>query len=53
VNDVIPPGEKEYNEAKGAVTSDYQNYLEEQWLEELEEKHTVSINTEVLYNLGK
>ncbi len=53
VKKVIPPGQKEFDEAKGAVTSDYQNYLEQTWLKELEQKHKVVVNTDVLYSLGK
>lgn len=51
--DILAPAEKEFSEAKGAVTSDYQNYLEAKWLEELSTKHKIVVNTEVLYNLGK
>jgi peptidyl-prolyl cis-trans isomerase SurA len=53
VTEVLEPREKEFSEAKGAATSDYQNFLEKQWLSELEKKHKVSINKEVLYSLGK
>jgi peptidyl-prolyl cis-trans isomerase SurA len=53
VNEKLAPKTKEFAEAKGAATSDYQNYLEKTWLEELAKKHTVKVNTEVLYSLGK
>lgn len=53
VKEVLEPTTKEFKEAKGSVTSDYQNYLEKTWLEELEKKHTVVINKETLYSLGK
>ena len=53
VNEKLDPKTKEFSEAKGAATSDYQNYLEKAWLEELASKHTVKINYEVLYSLGK
>ena len=53
VSEIIPPGEKEFKEAKGAVTSDYQSYLEAEWLKELKEKHTINVNEDVLYSLGK
>jgi hypothetical protein len=39
-------------EAKGAATSDYQNYLEKTWLEELAKKHTVKVNTDKGNQLG-
>jgi peptidyl-prolyl cis-trans isomerase SurA len=53
VNEILEPKEKEFSEAKGAATSDYQNYLEKIWLEELTKKHTIKINYDVLYSLGK
>ena len=53
VVEILEPGQKEFSEAKGAITSDYQNYLEAEWLKELEQKHKVTINKDVLYNLGK
>lgn len=53
VNDIIPAGPKELNEAKGAITSDYQNQLEKDWLAELARKHPIVVHEDVLYNLGK
>ncbi len=53
VNEILPPGQKEFSECKGSVTSDYQNYLEEKWLKELEQKHKVEINKEELYKIGQ
>ena len=53
VGDILAPAQKELTEAKGAVTSDYQNYLEAKWLDELKTKHAVKVNKEVLYSLGK
>jgi hypothetical protein len=43
---------KEFNEAKGVATSDYQNFLESTWLETLRKTHTIKVNTDVLYQLG-
>jgi len=53
VNELLDPKEKEFSEAKGAATSDYQNFLEKNWLEELAKKHAIKINYDVLYSLGK
>jgi peptidyl-prolyl cis-trans isomerase SurA len=39
---------KTLSEAKGLVTSDYQNYLEKQWIESLRSKYTVNVNQEIL-----
>ncbi len=53
VSEVLAPGKKELTEAKGAITSDYQNYLEKTWLEELNKTHPIKINDTVLYSIGK
>lgn len=52
VKEKMAPTQKKLSEAKGLITSDYQNYLEQEWLKELEKKHTVKINESVLYSLG-
>jgi peptidyl-prolyl cis-trans isomerase SurA len=53
VDEILMPGPKLLSEAKGAATSDYQNYLEKMWLEELAKKHPIVVNSAVLYSLGK
>jgi len=53
VNEQLPSGQKAFNEAKGTITSDYQTYLEKEWIEELKAKHKVTINKEALYAVGK
>lgn len=53
VSEVIPSGPKSLKEARGLITSDYQNLLEKLWLEELNKKYTVKVNSEVIYNLSK
>lgn len=53
VKEKLAPMNKELNEAKGTVTSDFQSYLEKTWLEELAKKHKITINEAVLYSLGK
>jgi peptidyl-prolyl cis-trans isomerase SurA len=45
--------QKEFSEAKGSITSDYQTYLEKEWLKELRVKHPITINSEALYSVGK
>jgi peptidyl-prolyl cis-trans isomerase SurA len=44
---MIPPTPKSLNEAKGLVTSDYQNYLEKEWLESLRKKYPVTVDKTV------
>ncbi|TNE30211.1 MAG: hypothetical protein EP346_04250 [Bacteroidetes bacterium] len=51
VFDIIPEGPREFKEIKGIVTSDYQKYLETQWVEELREKYEVEVNEEVMEDL--
>ena len=45
INQVLQPIEKELTQAKGLITSDYQDFLEEQWLAELKAKYSVHINS--------
>ena len=51
VIEVIPSAPKELMEARGLVISDYQKELEEDWIAELKEKYTVTINEEVFRSL--
>ena len=39
---------KSYIDVRGAITADYQNYLEKAWIETLRNKYVVEINQEVL-----
>jgi peptidyl-prolyl cis-trans isomerase SurA len=49
----LPIMRKEFAEARGNATSDYQNYLEKTWLEELNKKYPARVNYDILYNLDK
>jgi len=51
VEDKLPQRNKELKEAEGIIVSAYQNYLENQWLSNLKEKHEISINFETLYSI--
>ena len=53
IKDILEAGPKEFKEAKGAITSDYQDFLEKEWLQELRAKHSVEINYDALYSLGQ
>lgn len=44
VRDMIAPGPRSFSDARAAVISDYQNYLEKQWLEQLRKKYPVKIS---------
>ncbi len=50
---LLPSAPKDFNEAKGIATSDYQAYLEKKWLETLRLKHQIVINEDVLYQTGQ
>lgn len=41
---LVPPGIKEYNEARAQVIADYQDELEKQWIADLRQKYPVKIN---------
>lgn len=47
------PEPKDLKSAKGLVISDYQNYLEQQWLTELRAAYPVTVNKDVMYKLAK
>ena len=53
VSDIIKPMNKEFSEAKGTVTSDYQNFLEKSWMDELQKKYRITIYPDVLYKIGE
>ena len=48
IEEFLPAGPKELDECRGAVTSAYQELLEEEWLKELKEKFTVVVHEEQL-----
>ena len=50
---VIPPTPKKLNEIKGQVISDYQDFLEKNWLKELKGKYKVTVNAMLLESLAK
>ncbi|MCW3071603.1 MAG: PpiC-type peptidyl-prolyl cis-trans isomerase [Bacteroidetes bacterium] len=48
VNKLMKPEPKSYQDSKGMVTADYQNFLEKEWLESLKKKYPVTIDKAVL-----
>ena len=48
VKQVIAPEPKKITEIKGLITSDYQNYLEQEWVKALKSKYKVDVDKEVL-----
>ncbi len=46
------PEHKSINEARGIITADYQNYLEQEWIKELKNKYKVTVHDDVLKSLA-
>ncbi|CAN5315581.1 hypothetical protein BH09BAC2_BH09BAC2_06170 [soil metagenome] len=44
-------GVRNLEQARGSVLNDYQNWLEEQWIQQLKKKYSVKINQSVLQSL--
>lgn len=51
VKKIIPPSVKKLSEAKGMITSEYQTYLEQEWIKELRAKHKVEVYKDVLHSI--
>ena len=47
VKDIIPAGQKSFEECEGKVINDYQQYLEENWVSDLKKEFTIKVNSEV------
>ena len=48
VKNILAPEAKKLNEIKGLITSDYQNYLEQEWVTNLKSKYTIEVDKKVL-----
>ena len=48
VKAILPPGPKALDEVRGLITTDYQNYLMDQWLKDLHAKYPVHVNQDIL-----
>jgi peptidyl-prolyl cis-trans isomerase SurA len=44
IDKTLPAGPKTLAEARGLATSDYQNYLEKEWITQLRAKYPVQVN---------
>lgn len=49
--DLVPPEPKTLNEARGLYISEYQNFLEKEWLKELRKKYKVKVNKKLLKSI--
>jgi peptidyl-prolyl cis-trans isomerase SurA len=51
VDRILPPMDQELIEVQGKVISDYQEYLEKEWIGELKRKYDIRINQKLLKNI--
>ena len=52
IKGILKPQPKSLDEARGLITADYQNHLEEKWVQELRQKYDWEVNEEVLSRTG-
>jgi peptidyl-prolyl cis-trans isomerase SurA len=53
IQNILPPSYKTLNETRGIVTSDYQAYLEQEWIKSLREQYPVTVNQAEIEKLIK
>jgi len=53
IENILSPSEKALSEARGYVIADYQDYLENIWVENLKKKYKVTLNKSVIESLIK
>jgi peptidyl-prolyl cis-trans isomerase SurA len=51
IHNVLQPAAKTLDESRGLVISDYQNYLDSEWISNLRKKYTILVNNEILNQL--
>ena len=53
IGNLLKKEPESYEDVRGAVTTDYQNYLEKEWIDSLRKKYTVTIDQNVLKTVKK
>ena len=53
ITKVIPAGVKTLEECRGKVVNDYQQYLEQNWVNELKKEFSINVNQDVFENVKK
>jgi peptidyl-prolyl cis-trans isomerase SurA len=53
IDEILPESIKKLNETKGKVISDYQDYLEKEWIHKLHKKYEIKINKKQVKKLNK
>ena len=51
VDEILDPQPKILNEARGLITADYQDFLEEKWVQSLKDKYDYTIHKDVLKSI--
>jgi len=51
IKEVLEPTYKTLEDARGIITSDYQNHLEKEWIKSLREKYDYSVDSTILEEL--
>lgn len=51
IHDIREPEPKSLDEARGIITSDYQGFLEEEWVRTLKETYPVNVDEEILEDI--
>lgn len=51
IKEVLEPAYKTLEDSKGIITSDYQEFLEKEWIESLRKKYSFKVNEEVVKEL--
>jgi peptidyl-prolyl cis-trans isomerase SurA len=49
--EILPPSIKKLEEARGMITSEYQTYLEQEWIKAMRKEHSFTVNKEVLHSI--
>ena len=49
--EILPPAIKKLEEARGMITSEYQTYLEQEWIKSMRKEHSFNVNKEVLHSI--
>jgi peptidyl-prolyl cis-trans isomerase SurA len=49
--EIIAPSVKKLEEARGMITSEYQTYLEQEWIASMRKEHQFTVNKDVLHSI--
>ena len=51
ITKVLEPTPKTLQEARGLITADYQTYLEQKWIKELQSKYPVEVKRDIFESI--